>query len=327
MRDDDANRGADAFLTAIVLGSAAGGGFPQWNCGCANCRDAFAGVAGLEARTQSSLAVSGDGADWALLNASPDLRSQILATKALQPRRPGRDSPITSVLLTNGDLDHIAGLVTLREKQPFTLWATAEILAILEANPIFAALDRSLVDFKAATMDAPFALTPTVEATLFRVPGKAPLFLEGAAPAAPDAPQAALSDFTVGVSLRRPGARDAAFYIPGCAAMTPALAARIDGAAALFFDGTVYHDDEMIRAGVGVKTGRRMGHMPMAGPEGSLAALRDVAAARKIYVHINNTNPVLRPDAPERAAVAAAGWEVAHDGLTLPLRAPAETGR
>lgn len=292
-------------MRMIVLGAAAGGGLPQWNCGCMNCRLARSGA--IPAASQSSLAVSGDGRTWAILNASPDLRAQAAVSPALHPTG-ARASPLRAVLLTNGDIDHVAGLLTLRERQPFVLRATAEILGALADNPVFGVLDESLVPRRPVRLGEPFDLLPGVEAELFAVPGKVPLYLEGEVVATD-----VEGEQTVGVRLGR------TFYVPGCAAMTPALAARLEGAAAVFFDGTLWEDDEMIRAGVGTKTGRRMGHMPVSGPDGSMAAFAELDVKRKIYVHLNNTNPLWRPDSAERAAAAAAGWEVGHDGMEVTL--------
>lgn len=292
-------------MRVIVLGAAAGGGLPQWNCGCMNCRLARAGV--LPAASQSSLAVSGDGRTWAILNASPDLRAQAAACAALHPTA-ARESPVRAVLLTNGDIDHVAGLLTLRERQPFVLHATAEILAALADNPVFGVLDAGLVPRRAVRLGEPFELVAGVEAELFAVPGKVPLYLEGAVVATD-----VEGEQTVGVRLGR------TFYVPGCAAVTPALAERLAGAAAVFFDGTLWEDDEMVRAGVGTKTGRRMGHMPVSGPDGSMAAFAGLGVGRKVYVHMNNTNPLWRPDSAERAAAEAAGWEIGHDGMEVAL--------
>ena len=297
----------------IVLGAAAGGGFPQWNCRCANCRAFWSGGSGMKPMSQSSIAVTANGVDYALLNASPDLRGQIIATPALHPAEGVRHSPIKSVLVTNGDLDHIAGLLTLREKQPFDLFATAHIHDVLSANPVFAALDPEFVTRRTIALDQPFALAPGLEATLFPTPGKTPLFLEGDGPVATDLE----GEQTVGVALQAGDAT--ALYIPGCARATPSLKQRIAAAQTVLFDGTVFHDDEMIREGVGAKTGARMGHIAMSGPEGSLTALADLTSPRKIYIHINNTNPVLRPGSPERAQALAAGWEIAEDGMEIEL--------
>ncbi|HEU0222560.1 MAG TPA: pyrroloquinoline quinone biosynthesis protein PqqB [Paracoccaceae bacterium] len=301
-------------LRAVVLGAAAGGGLPQWNCNGPNSARFWRGDGSLAPATQSSLAVSLDGSDWALINASPDLRAQIMARPVLHPRDPARfglrDSPIRAVVLTNGDVDHVAGLLTLRERQAFTLWSTEEVATILAANPIFNVLDPALVTRRVVLPEAPFELLPGLVATLFAVPGKVPLYLEGET-----VETARLGGETVGVELSDGRAR--LFYIPGCARMTPALAGRLRDAALVLFDGTLFTDDEMIRQGVGTKTGGRMGHMAMSGPEGSIAAFAGLGVARKIFVHINNTNPVWRPESPERAEAEAAGWEIAFDGMEL----------
>ncbi|MFK3663748.1 pyrroloquinoline quinone biosynthesis protein PqqB [Ochrobactrum teleogrylli] len=296
---------------AIVIGAAAGGGLPQWNCGCENCRLARLGLPdGIMPQTQSSLAVTSDGDSWALLNASPDLRQQLINTPALHPRAL-RDSPIKTVLLTNGDIDHIAGVLTLREKQPFRLVMTAAIRDILAANPIFNALDPAFVTQEIVALNEPFMLVPGIEARLFSVPGKVPLFMES------ENPDTALEgEQTVGVELIT--VRHRIYYIPGCALLRDDLKARISGADILYFDGTLFTDDEMIKSGTGIKTGQRMGHMSISGNEGSLKALAKVAARRKIYVHINNTNPVWR-DGPERELVEDNGFEIAFDGKEISL--------
>ncbi len=298
-------------LTAIVLGAAAGGGFPQWNCNCDICRLAWAGDPRVRPRTQASLAVSGDGRRWTLLNASPDLRAQVQATPALQPRGGTRGSPIEAVVLTGGEIDQTAGLLSLRERSPFTLIATAATLAAVAGNPMFGALASDMVARRAITPGEKFALGGNLQAELFMVPGKVPLYLEGENP-----DTAEESAANVGVEISDGRAR--LTYVPGAAAMTPALKARLARADAILFDGTLYTDDEMIRSGTGSKTGRRMGHMPIEGADGSLAALADVNA-RRIFVHINNTNPILVDGSPERARVNAAGWEVAEDGMEIVL--------
>lgn len=294
-------------LRVTILGAAAGGGLPQWNCGCENCNLARQGR--IPPQTQSSIAVSGNGRDWAVLNASPDIRQQMAAAPVLHPTGL-RDLPLHSVLVTNGDIDHVAGLLTLREMQGFTLFATRAIHAALADNPIFDAVNRAVVPRAVIALDQPFALAPDLTATLFAVPGKVPLYLEGET-----VETGVLGENTVGVELRAGDAT--AFYIPGCAALTEDLRARLDGAALVFFDGTLWRDDEMIRAGLGQKTGQRMGHISMSGPEGSLAAFAGLRIARKIFVHMNNTNPVLRPGAPERAEAEAAGWIIGQDGMEI----------
>lgn len=292
---------------ARILGAAAGGGLPQWNCGCENCRLARAGE--IPSQTQSSLAVSADGENWAILNASPDIRAQLAATPELHPTGL-REMPLRSVLLTNGDIDHVAGLLTLREMQPFTLFATAGIHEVLAENPIFSALNPSVVTRANVELEAPAEIVPGLTATLFAVPGKVPLYMEGET-----VETELVGEQTVGVELKT--ATETVFYIPGCALLNDALRQRLHGAALVFFDGTLWRDDEMVRAGLGQKTGKRMGHISMSGEGGSIAAFAGLEIGRKVFVHMNNTNPVLRPDAPERAKAEAAGWIIGQDGLEL----------
>jgi pyrroloquinoline quinone biosynthesis protein B len=307
-------------MRLIVLGAAAGGGFPQWNCNCATCRQAWAGAA--PAQTQASLAVSADGERWVLLNASPDLRAQVLATPALQPRRPGRDSPIDGVVLTNGDVDAVAGLLTLRESWPLALYATPRVLEVLAANSIFNVLAAEQVARRPMAPGATMAFaardgTPlglSVEA--FSVPGKVALYLEGAAI---EQQLAQRSEDTIGLMIAAPATGKRFFYIPGCAAVDGELAARLRRAPLVFFDGTLWRDDEMISAGLGAKTGRRMGHLSISGAGGSIAALAALGIERRLFIHINNTNPILCLGSQERRAVEAAGWEVARDGLEIAL--------
>jgi pyrroloquinoline quinone biosynthesis protein B len=297
-------------LTAIVLGAAAGGGFPQWNCRCEVCRLAWAGDSRVRPRTQASVAVSADCRRWTLLNASPDLRSQIQAVPALHPCAGTRGSPIESVMLTGAEIDQTDGLLSLRERHPFTLFATLATLSAIAANPMFGALDPEVVPRIIVAPGEPFKLTDGIEAELFTVPGKVPLYLEG------ETPEIEESAVNVGVELRTGDRRLA--YVPGAAAVTPALKERLARAAVLLFDGTLFRDDEMIATGTGEKTGRRMGHMPIDGAEGSLAALASLTN-RRIFTHINNTNPILVDGSPQRMCVEAAGWEVATDGLEIVL--------
>ena len=298
-------------LTAIVLGAAAGGGFPQWNCNCDVCRLAWAGDKRVRPRTQASLAVSSDGRRWTLLNASPDLRAQIQATPQLHPREAARASPIAAVVLTGAEIDQTAGLLSLRERSPFLLYATAATLAAISDNPMFGVLSTDVVTRRAITPGERFALASGIEAELFIVPGKLPLYLEGDDPDIKSETGA-----NVGVELCDGRSRIA--YVPGAAAVTPVLRERLARADVLLFDGTLFADDEMIRTETGKKSGRRMGHLPINGPDGSLAALAGLSS-RRIFVHINNTNPLLVDGSPERARVAAAGWEVAEDGMEILL--------
>ncbi len=298
-------------LTVIVLGSAAGGGFPQWNCSCAVCRLAWAGDTRVRSRTQASLAVSADGANWVLLNASPDLRQQLARSPALHPRHGTRGSPVKAVVLTGAEIDQVAGLLSMREREPFTICATATTLAAMAGNTLFDALARDVVTRRAVTPGEKVALPGGLQAELFLVPGKAPLYLEGENP-----DTASETAANVGVEVSAGGA--CILFVPGAAAVTAAMRERMARADVVFFDGTLYRDDEMIASGTGEKTGRRMGHMPIAGDDGTLASLADISA-RRVFLHINNTNPILINDSPERAAVERAGWLVAEDGMEFVL--------
>lgn len=303
-------------LRAIVLGAAAGGGFPQWNSAGPGCLRARAGDHRAKRRTQASVAVSADGARWLVLNAAPDIAAQILATPALHPRpAPGtiRHSPIAAVAVTGAEVDTIAGLLTLRERHPFGLYAGAKGLAALAMNPIFTVLDPALVPRRELPLERAIAVQDGAEAPIgvtleaFAVPGKIALFQEtGGDPGRAD------DGDTIGLRVSAGG--ESLFFIPGCAAMTPTLAARLEGAACVLFDGTLWRDDEMIRAGAGQKTGGRMGHMSMAD---SIAAFARLGVRRRIFIHINNTNPALLEDSAERAAIREAGWEVAEDGMEI----------
>ena len=296
-------------LTAIVLGSAAGGAFPQWNCRCPVCQLAWAGDPRVKPRTQAGIAVSTTDGRWTLINASPDLSAQIRATPALHPRSGTRSSPIEAVVLTGAEVDQIAGLLSLRESTPFALYATPASHAAVAANAMFGAMDS--MTRRAVNPGERFMLAGEIEASLFLVPGKAPLYLERDMPEL-DTESAA----NVGIELVHEGRR--LVFVPGAARVTDAMRERFARADVLVFDGTLFSDDEMIRAGAGQKTGRRMGHMPVDGEDGSLRALSGTSA-RRIFVHINNTNPILIDDSPERRKVEAAGWQVASDGMEIVL--------
>ena len=244
-----------------------------------------------------------------MFNASPDVRIQLARAAPLHPRGL-RDVPLSSVVLTNGDIDHVAGLLTLREQQHFDLFATQGIHDVLNQNPIFDALKPDIVPRRPIALGEPFEPSKGLTAELFAVPGKVPLYLEG------DTVETELvGEQTVGVALSAQG--KSAYYIPGCAKLTDDLRARLDGADMVFFDGTLWSDDEMQKEGVGHKTGKRMGHMSMSGSDGSIAAFDGLDIGQKIFVHMNNTNPVFRPDAPERAIAEAAGWVIAEDGMEV----------
>ncbi|HUU25550.1 MAG TPA: pyrroloquinoline quinone biosynthesis protein PqqB [Methyloceanibacter sp.] len=306
-----------------VIGAGAGGGLPQWNCNGQNSADARHGVPTVKPRSQASAAVSADGRQWVLLNAAPDLRQQINTTPELQPDRngPPRNSPIKAVVLTNGDVDAVAGLLCLRESQPLAVYGSARVLDVLAGNSIFDVLNPGLVNRRTMQLGRPFAVEGpsgsvglTVEA--FTVPGKIPLYLEDEEKGTGGSFGTEEGD-TVGLKVTEDASGKHFFFIPGCSGLDDALRARLQGAPLLFFDGTLYTNDEMIVQGLMQKTGDRIGHMIMSGPKGTVEQMAPLGIARKIFIHINNSNPVLRDDSPERAAVEAAGWEVSYDGMEI----------
>ncbi len=300
-------------LQILILGSAAGGGYPQWNCRGPVSRRFWDGDAHVQARTQSSIAVSVDGATWLLVNCSPDIRQQILNTPALHPKAGQRSTPIGAVLLTNGDIDHIAGLLTLREKQAYALYATPTVLHVLDDNRIFDAIDRDFVPRSAIALGRPFEPLPDLHVSAFAVPGKVPLYMEDGTPEI-----GAETETTIGLDIKSADGRRA-LYIPGCAHISDTVRSQIDGADLLMFDGTLWTDTEMVDAGLGKKTGHRMGHISMSGADGSMTQLRDAKVGRRVFVHINNTNPVLIDDSQERQQAEAQGWEISYDGMEIQL--------
>jgi len=302
----------------VVLGSAAGGGFPQWNCNAPTSKGVREGTLNAKSRTQASIAVSADGANWVLINASPDFRQQQLSTRLLWPRAGLRHSPIKAVLLTSAEIDHVAGLLSMRESQPFTLWATQRVHDILAENPIFGALNPDYVERRNYRLNTPWEMTGrdgplglTIDA--FPVPGKVPLFLESRNAGN----LGGTAEDTAG--LRVSHGATSFFYIPGCAELTPALRAQLQGARLVFFDGTLWSDDELVRLGISPKTGKRMGHMSIDGEGGTIAAFRDLDVGRKIFIHVNTTNPIFDEESKEHAAMRQAGWEVAEDGMEIRL--------
>jgi pyrroloquinoline quinone biosynthesis protein B len=304
-------------LRVRVLGAAAGGGFPQWNAATEGCRRARAGDPAARPATQCSLAVSANGRQWVLLDASPDIGIQIERNPVLHPPAPPRSSPIAAVVLTAAEVDHVAGLLSLREGHPFALCATARVHDRLAANPIFDVLKPGVVRRERIALEQPTSIADGegrdtgLAVTMFAVPGKAPLYLEEAAPA-----EAAMGD-TVGLEVSN--GRQRFFYLPCCAALPADLARRLHGAGLVLFDATLWRDDELAASGSGRRTGRRMGHMSLDGSDGTLAAFAELEVRRKVCIHLNNTNPVLLSDSPERCAVEAAGWSVAHDGMEIDL--------
>lgn len=304
-------------MKILVLGAAAGGGFPQWNSNDTTARRAWAGE--LPPRSQSSIAVSADGARWALFNASPDLRRQIQDNPQLHPPAdaPLRASPIAAVVLTNADVDHVAGLLNLRERQPLALYGHERVLDVLARNSIFNVLDPALVARRALPTDCNVPLHDKAGMPLglrvqaFAVPGKIALWLEDAAQPG----FGTAEGDTLGLRISD-DAGNSFFYIPACAAMTPDLAQCLSGAALVFFDGTLWRDDEMIAANVGTKTGGRMGHMSC---DATIAAFAPLNVKRKVFIHINNTNPLFVTGSAARAEAEAAGWDIADDGQEITL--------
>jgi len=303
----------------IVLGAAAGGGFPQWNADSRACRRARAGDPAALPATQAGAAVGVDEGRWLLINASPDLRMQIEATPALHPHDGIRSSPIKAVVLTNADIDAIAGLLHLREGTPFALYGHGRVLRTLGVNPVFEVVDRSVVPRREIEADVTF--TPadaTGEAlglriTPFLAPGKVPLYQEGE-----DATDvAARQGDTLGLDIT--DGRSRIVWLANCALVDEAVRARVEGCDLLCMDGTLWRDDEMVVQGVGRKTGRRMGHVSMSGEQGAMAALEHCRIGRRLFVHVNNTNPALLADSAERAELEERGWRVAHDGLEVRL--------
>ncbi|MCD0419611.1 pyrroloquinoline quinone biosynthesis protein PqqB [Rubrivivax sp. JA1024] len=308
------------MLRVIVLGAAAGGGVPQWNCGCPVCRAAFADPE--LRRTQASVAFSADGAHWFLINAAPDLRQQIIATPQLHPCAGAlRHSPIAGVILTNGEVDAVAGLLSMREGSPFTIYAHAKVLAILKANSIFNVLNEKLVARQPIAIEQPFALrlpdgAPSgLELRAFAVPGKCAWYLEGQThPGGADG-----EGDTLGLTITETVTGQTVHVLTACARVTDDLKARLAGAPLVLFDGTVWRDDELIAAGLGTKTGQAMGHIAMAGDDGAIAVLADLGIGQKLFVHVNNSNPALLTHSAERGQIEAAGWQIPADGTEVTL--------
>ena len=303
-----------------VLGSAAGGGFPQWNCGCFNCRTVRNGTPTATARTQESVAVSADGDNWFLLNASPEVRAQIESFAPLHPRG-SRQSPIAGIVLTNGDLDHCLGLLCLRESHPLRVYATERVrCGFTENNAMYATLQR----FPGHTVWPGLKLGEPRELCLadggpsglsveaVALPGQPPLHLKRQFPE----PQ---PEDNVGLKIRQAGSGATLAYFPGCARVTPSVLAAVADAHCLFFDGTFWSDDELIDLGLGDRRAGDMAHVPIGTGAGSLDAFAGSRIRRRYFIHINNTNPILLEDSAERQAVQQAGWQVAYDGLEVSL--------
>jgi pyrroloquinoline quinone biosynthesis protein B len=309
------------MLRIVVLGAAAGGGVPQWNCGCPVCQAARTEQPELQS-TQASVAVSADGEHWFLINASPDLRQQLIATPQLHPKGLRlRHSPIAGVILTNSEVDAVAGLLSMREGSPFTIYAHPRVLAILKANSIFNVLSETNVKRQPIAIDEAFepalpdGSSSGIEILPFVVPGKGAWYLEGKAhPAGDDS-----AGDTLGLRIADKASGKHFYFLAACAEVTPELKARLAAASLIFFDGTVWRDDELIAAGLGAKTGQAMGHIAMSGDNGAMAALSDLGIDRKIFLHINNSNPALLRESAERKTAEGAGWQIPADGMEITL--------
>jgi len=309
------------MLRVVVLGAAAGGGVPQWNCGCPVCRAARGDHPELRS-TQASVAISADGDHWFLINASPDLRQQVLAAPQLHPKAGLlRHSPIAGVILTNGEIDAVTGLLSMREGSPFTVYAHAKVLAVLKANSIFNVLSEKNVRREQMELDRPFEPTlpdgaPSgIEVLPFSVPGKGAWYLEGKVhPGGGDGP-----GDTLGLRIRDTASGKYLYFLAACAEVTDDLKSRLAGAPLVLFDGTVWRDDELIAAGLGNKTGQAMGHIAMSGERGAIEALAGLDIGQKLFLHINNSNPALLHGSAERKIAERAGWQIPSDGTEIVL--------
>jgi pyrroloquinoline quinone biosynthesis protein B len=296
-----------------VLGAAAGGAFPQWNCACQQCQRLRLRTFAGQPRTQAQIALSEDGVSWTLLNASPDLRVQIEATPQLWPAGNSLDSPIKSVVITAAEADTVAGLLSLREFQPLDIYATASVLRILrEDNSLFALLNRvpRQAVWKEIQPDTEFAVGP-LRFRPFALAGGFPGFVLPNRKAELDAREAVL-----GLVIDSPSGGSMA-YLPGAATVEDSWREFLNECDVLLFDGTFWTEDELCRVRGGGKGASEMGHLPLSGPFGSLAALRDIHCPRKVFFHINNTNPILDESSQAYAEVRDAGWEVARDGMEI----------
>lgn len=303
-----------------VLGSAAGGGFPQWNCGCPNCQGQRRGTIKAQARTQTSVALTADRRHWFLVHASPDIREQIEHFPPLHPRN-GRDTPIVGILLTNGDLDQCLGLLSLRESQPLYLYATDRVReGFTQGNVLYRTLNRTPGQMtwhplKLHAENEPLLLpngAPSgLTITALPIPGKLPLHLAGTMPADPQD--------NIGLLIHDDASKTTLAYLPCVGEESSTLVDTIEDADCVMFDGTFWTDDELIALGLGDRRAEQMAHWPLSGPTGSLHMLSSLRGQKRILIHINNTNPILNEESPERQLIEAAGIEVAYDGMEFVL--------
>lgn len=298
-----------------VLGSAAGGGFPQWNCNCDNCSGLRSGKLNATSRTQSSIAVSSDGKAWLLINASPDIRAQLAAFPTLQPNRAKRDTGLIGVLLMDAQIDHTTGLLSLREGCPFTVYCTDPVYDDLcHSFPLFPMLKHwqgGLQRRSIPLQGMPFTVEGMGSLKFTAVP-----LDSNAPPYSPRRDQPQLGD-NIGLVIEDPHTGGRLFYAPGLGQMNADIKTQFSKADCLLVDGTLWSDDEMQRQGVGSKTGQAMGHLAQSGPGGMLDELQGLSGTRKILIHINNTNPILDESSPQRALLDLQGIEVAFDGMNI----------
>jgi len=301
----------------LLLGTAAGGGFPQWNCSCASCRVARRDPKAALPRTQSSVAVSADALHWFLLNASPDVREQVARLPSAHVSSATRHVPIEAVVLTDAEIDHSLGIVLLREAGCLPLYTTAAVRSILETDSRVLPVTRAFatVPWTELPIDAPLELR-------HRDGGRSGLSIEGfVVPAgAPRFATASERGHTIGLLVRELVTGRTCAFAPGCGDLSQPLLDRLARADVLLFDGTFWSDDELVAAGIGVRTAREMDHLPVTGAGGSLQQLAALPCRYRVYTHINNTNPILLEHSPERAAVEQAGLTVGHDGLQIDLK-------
>lgn len=301
-----------------VLGSAAGGGFPQWNCNCRNCTGVRNGTVRARARTQSSIAVCAeDPAAWVLVNASPDILAQLKAAPGLQPARAARDTAIAAVVLVDGQIDHTTGLFMLREStRPLSVWCTDAAYADLtRGNPVLKVLGHYCgIERHALPLDGGEFTVAPLERVRWRalpVPSKpAPYSANRESPIEGD---------NVALVIRSTASGRSAVYAPGLGAMEEPLWRALGAADCLLVDGTFWTDDEMIALGLSAKRAREIGHLPQSGAGGMLEWLEKLPAVRRILIHVNNTNPILDEDSAQRAELERRGIEVATDGMEIEL--------
>ena len=300
-----------------VLGSAAGGGFPQWNCNCPNCDGVRKGTIRARPRTQSSIAVSAEGTDWVLFNASPDLLAQFRAVPEFQPARSIRDTAVRAIILIDAQIDHTTGLLMLREGAPLEIHCTEMVREDLTSgNPLFRILDHYCgVRWHAiaADGDSTFAVSGAGGLAFTAVPLKSK-----APPYSPHRDDPHQGD-NIGVRIVDQASGKALFYAPGVGEIEPHLAPFLAEADCLMIDGTFWTEDELVRLGISKKRARDMGHLPQSGRGGMIDVLKSLKAARKILIHINNTTPILNEDSAERRTLDAAAIEVAYDGMEIEL--------